>query len=374
MNILWIYDIEFDYSLTNTARVQMAKCIQTRHSVLFLAGYRDDKIQFDELDNEIIYLESAKTPFIKRLSFYYSQTINFDDIINEYNPDALVFSTDNLLLIKKAVKLRERHNYRLFLDIRTLPVSSNRFRNTIQTHLFRKKLETASRDFDGITYITDEMRRYCMERYHLPEHRSEIWSSGVDIEQFKPSRGQVEENTFRLIYHGTIADNRGLQNVMNALALIKNKEVSFTILGKGTGLEEIRWLREKLNLKDTVELLDPVPYEDVPHYINRADAGVLPFPNWPGWNTSSPIKLFEYLACCKPVIVTRIPAHTNVLAGKDFAFWAESSTPEDIGQAIEEAYARRSEFEKLGEEAREFVMENYTWGKQAQKLEEFIVG
>jgi glycosyltransferase involved in cell wall biosynthesis len=158
------------------------------------------------------------------------------------------------------------------------------------------KLQIASGNFDGITYITDEMRRYCVEKYGLPQHRSEVWSSGVDIEHFRPDSIRKEQSIFRLFYHGTVADNRGLQNVIHALALVKNKEIRFTILGKGTGVKEIKRLCEKLDLGDRVELLHPVPYEDVPYYVNRSDAGILPFPNWPGWNTSSPIKLFEYLA------------------------------------------------------------------------------
>jgi len=374
MKVLWIYDKEFDYSLSTTARVQMAKCIQAKHPIFFLAAYRNDRVQFPELDNEIMYLESIKITFIKRFSFYYSQVRNLDDIVGKCSPNVLILNTDNLLLIRKTIKLREKYHYRIFLDIRTLPVGTNRLRNAIEKYLFGKKLQMASRKFDGITYITDEMRRYCSEKHSLPEHPSAVWSSGVDVEHFRSMEGQRKESFFRLLYHGAVANNRGLQNVVKALSLMKDREIKLTILGKGTGVEEIRGLREKLNLEEKVELLTPVPYEDVPDYINRADAGILPFPDWPGWNTSSPIKLFEYLACCKPVIVTRIPAHTSVLNGKGFAFWAERSTPESIAGAIEEAYSRRSELRGLGIEAREFVLENYTWEKQAQKLERFIIG
>ena len=100
---------------------------------------------------------------------------------------------------------------------------------------------------------------------------------------------------------------------------------------------ELKDLSYKLRLENKVNFHTPVSHKEVPKYINRSDAGILPFPDWPGWNTSSFLKLLEYLACGKPVIATRIPAHTSVLDGRNFAFWALTSSPESIAAAIEKA-------------------------------------
>lgn len=371
MNVLFVIDKELDYDLDVATWVQLAKHIE-RYSVFFLASYRNNRIQFAELDNEVMYLKPVRIPFIKRLVLYHSQIRNFESVLDKCNPRVVLFYTGNLLLMRKAIRLRQARKYKLFLDIRSLPVGSKGIRNTIEEYILNRKLQVASRHFDGITYITDEMERFCVEIYHLPVHRSEIWASGVDVVHFRPNGTKKVGNEFRLIYHGAIAGNRGLQSVVRALTMTRTRDIRFTVLGKGNGVGEIRRLIETLNLRDKVQILDSVPHKDVPYYINQADAGIIPLPDWPGWNTSSPIKLFEYLACCKPVIVTKIPAHTNVLAGRDFAFWADCSTPEDITQAIEAAYARRNEFEELGQKARQFVIENYTWKEQAQRLEVFI--
>jgi glycosyltransferase involved in cell wall biosynthesis len=99
--------------------------------------------------------------------------------------------------------------------------------------------------------------------------------------------------------------------------------------------------------------------------------GILPFQDWHGWNVSSPIKLFEYLACGKPVVVTDIPAHRNVLKDAEFAFWARQSSPEHIAGAIRQAYERRKDFGHMASNARQFVMGEYTWERQAEKLKLF---
>jgi glycosyltransferase involved in cell wall biosynthesis len=274
-------------------------------------------------------------------------------------------------LLKKLIKIKNIFNCKLFLDIRSLPVESSFLKKRINYFLLRKNLEKASVHFDGITYITDEMRQYCIKKYNLPKHKSTVWSSGVDVNLFKP-QNLNNNNKFKILYHGVISRNRGIQNVIKALSLLKEYEIEFLLLGAGMGTSELKNLVSKLRLENKVKFKTPVSYEEVPEYINSVDAGILPLPEWAEWNTSSPLKLFEYLACGKPVILTKIPAHTNLLDGKDFVFWAETSSSESIASAILQALKNRIHFMNLGKQARNFAKMNYDWEKQLSRLERFI--
>jgi glycosyltransferase involved in cell wall biosynthesis len=231
----------------------------------------------------------------------------------------------------------------------------------------------AARRFDGVSYITEELREFCRREFELPSHHSEIWSSGVDLDLFRPERKSFPGGDLRLIYHGNIVGNRGLENAVRALSLVNHGRVEMVFLGDGSGLRDLKNLAAKLGLAGRVIFHPSVPNEEVPRYIQAADAGILPFPDWPGWNTSSPLKLFECLACGRPVIVTRIPAHVHAVGGREFAFWAEASSPEAIARAIAEADGRKNEFDALGRKAREFAAENYSWEIQAGKLEGFLL-
>jgi len=352
--------------------IEIIKYLQENNEVNLVTGYRDNKIQFDELNNKINYIESPRIPFLNRFVSYYNQIKNLKEYIKKCKPEILLFNTTNFLLLKKANNLKEKYRYRTFLDIRTLPVSSANFRNSLNYFLFKKSLKIASRDFDGISYITEEMKNYCQKKFDLPKHKSVVWTSGVDINLFKPGDDEDDKKTFRLIHHGSIVDNRGLDKVIKALNLLRNYDIELFLLGSGNGVAELKGLASKLKLEEKVIFHTRIPYKEVPRFINKADAGILPFQDWPGWNTSSPIKLFEYLACGKPVIVTSIPAHINVLQGKDFVFWAKKSSPDELARAIKEAYAKRKQLKRKVQEAREFVIKNYTWEKQTKKFEKFI--
>jgi len=373
MNILWFFDKQLDVSTSKSARIEIIRYLQKDHEVFLVTGYRYSKMQFEELRNEIVYLDSSNLPFINRFLFYREQIKQFPVLLQKYQPDVILFNTMNLNLMRKAVNYKSDYNCKLFLDIRTLPVSSNQIRNNIDYYLFSRSIKYAARKLQGISYITPGMAKYCKQHYSLPAHPSTIWSSGVNLEKFVPFDSIDSDKTLKLIYHGTLARNRGLDELIRAIARIKELDITVNFIGEGDGVSELKELTNNLGLHSKVKFLGVKPFKEMPIHINNADIGVLPFPDYAGWNTSSPIKLFEYLACAKPVILTKIPAHLNVLDDKEFAFWAQDSSPENLSKAILNAYNAKSLFSSLGKKAREFVSSTFSWKQQAQKLEDFII-
>jgi len=373
MNILWIMDKQLDTAFDIVSKLGILKYLQEHNNLILFCRYKNNKVQFKNIKNEIHYFKSSRIPYISRIISYREQIKKYEYIIKKYMPDIVLFNTGNFFLIQKSINLKSIYNYKLILDVRSLVVDPNPVRRLLNELFFRNTLRLASSGFDGITYITEEMRNYCQKKYKLHKHKSCVWSSGVDINLLKPTaKNDCSNNQLKLIYHGTVASNRGIQNIVRALIRLKSEYINFSILGGGEGVEKLKKLIRLNALSKTVKILDSVPYEKVPSIINKFDIGILSFPNWPGWNTSSPIKLFEYLACGLPVIATKIPAHTNVLRDKNFVIWADSASPEDIAKAIMVAYKKREQFAEIGREARKFVTDNYTWEKQAQKLDLFL--
>lgn len=373
MRILWYVDKHFDSALDQATWIENVRYFQRNNEVFLVVGYKKEKKQFEELKNKVIYLDSLKMPFLNRVVFYFNQLKYFKKFIHVYKPDRILFNTNNFLLLIKSARKKQKYGMKCFLDIRSLPVSPHRVMNIIDAYLFKYSLKIASTYFDGITYITEEIRNYCRKRYSLPKHKTEIWSSGVDIHLFTPSYTKNNDKKFKIIYHGTINKNRGIDNVIKALHLLRDHDIELLLVGSGGGVEQLRKLSAQLKLDSRINFYPPVPYTEIPRYICHADAGILPFPACPGWNTSSPIKLFEYLSCGKPVIATKIQAHIKVLQGKDFVFWADGSSPEEIAHAIREAYLQRKRYKNIGKKAREYVIRYYTWEAQAKKFEQFIM-
>ncbi len=369
--ILWVAELEFSNSPHKTRLIEIISNLQQDFDIHLLNVYRDEKIQLKAFHNEIIYSGQLSIPYLKRFSRYVCQRVVVPSLLKRLKPDIVIVNCWNLRLFKYCASRKRKYNYRLIFDVRTLAVDSNPVRKWLNSTLLTSCLRYAARHFDGITYITDQMRQYCIKEYGLKPHASAIWTSGVNPEMFSPSNGSAEFRPFTVLYHGHVSRQRRIENAVKAISLLKDIDIRLNVLGDGDAFGYLKDLVKDLGIEKQVAMEKTVDYEEVPSRINQCDVGILPFNDWHGWNVSSPIKLFEYLACGKPVVVTEIPAHRNVLKDAGCAFWAKESSPEHVAAAIRNAYEKRRDFDRLSKEARELVLREYTWRRQAKKLGRF---
>ena len=114
-----------------------------------------------------------------------------------------------------------------------------------------------------------------------------------------------------------------------------------------------------------VHFLPPVPYEELPHYASGFDVCVLP------WNTEVPftsygsaIKVREYLASGKPVVISPLPEYESM---KDVL--RIGRTHEQFLQLIEDALNETGD--ELGH-ARQAAVRNGTWDARAEWVSRLI--
>ncbi len=64
--------------------------------------------------------------------------------------------------------------------------------------------------------------------------------------------------------------------------------------------------RHRLPLVENIHWLGPKPYQELPAYLHRFDTAIIPFRSGPIAASTSPVKLFEYMAAGIPVVTTDI--------------------------------------------------------------------
>jgi len=82
-----------------------------------------------------------------------------------------------------------------------------------------------------------------------------------------------------------------------------------------------------------------------------------------------PLKLFEYMACEKPVISTELPG-VKAIAGDKVMYAANHR---EYKEKIEFLFDDKELRQEMGKSGREFVVENYDWEKIVKKLEEMLL-
>jgi glycosyltransferase involved in cell wall biosynthesis len=388
MTIVWIADKHLDVSVDRATWTETVRhLIRLGHRVILITGHKTDSRPDFGLGSSIRYITSSNRKKIAFFSFHARVFVELVRVLASIKPDVLLFHPFTCLTVLPVLLLRKAGllGVRCVLDVRTLPVEFSGMNSVYTQALFDFSMHAARNLCDGTTVITPFMRDVLSVQYHLRADRTGIWTSGASEDLFSGPRvdrkavGELKrslglKNRFVLIYHGVFSPNRGLQETLAAMSILirKNKRIMLLLVGNGNARDELDSMVHSLHLQDHVRILGPVPLERIPAFIASAHAGVLPFPALMWWRVSSPIKLMEYLAMGKPVIVTDIEAHRDVLEGCPAAFFIRSNSPECIARGILDAYGRRGRLQQLGEAGLKRFRERYTWQAQTLHLESYL--
>lgn len=171
-----------------------------------------------------------------------------------------------------------------------------------------------------------------------------------------------------IMYVGNLEDYQGIDLLIDAFQLVhgSKEEVALVIIGGSDDhIEQYRARAAEQGVSEHVHFAGPRPLERLGAYLRQAD--VLVSPRIRGTNT--PMKIYSYLDSGRPVVATRVRAHTQVL-DEEIAMLAEP-TPEAMARAMDHLIRDENLRKKLAANAQERVAEEYSAEAFRHKLIEF---
>lgn len=169
----------------------------------------------------------------------------------------------------------------------------------------------------------------------IPFEKTSVVMNVADPSIFKPhprrERPLETRQAFHLVYHGTVTQRYGLDLVLQAMAQLREKDIHFTVLGRGDHMGTLIRTADELNLNGKVTFhCEFWPAEDLPNIISTADAGVVPYRNDPFTDGLVPTKLMEYAASGLPSIAAR----TTAIAQYFDDTMVEFFTPNNVDELV----------------------------------------
>lgn len=269
-----------------------------------------------------------------------------------------------------------------YIDYRTFYFNFNEesklsFRDQIMKALTVFSFRYAKRRKIGLSLIVEEMKNFINQYINIEEMNILIWGSGVQPDDFIISNNilatytkklSLPENSIIFIYHGHLTKNRGLSNVIDALSQIKNLfNIRFLIIGDGPEKNILLKKIESLELSKECIFLGRIPYLEIKYYIALSDIALMIYPNIPYWNYNNPIKFSEYMILNKYIIATKIKSFTKMMLNSNGKM-IETNEISVIIKALQDCCVRIKEIRINYKDSRSYILENYTWEKQANKI------
>ena len=231
---------------------------------------------------------------------------------------------------------------------------------------------------DHLVAVTPKIKEVLEIEYKINPEKISVIENGANTELFRPMNTHevrkelnLNQDNSYICFVGNLAEWQGIQYLIKASSHILEEypNTFFLIVGDGPSRESLTKLAVQYGVSDNFIFTGMVPYEKIPLYINSSDLCVGPWVKERNQRCGvSPLKLYEYLACGKPVVVSRLPG-LEIVEEYDCGYFVEPDNEHELAQMIikllKDAAARR----QIGENGRRYIVEkNRNWESVAKRV------
>jgi glycosyltransferase involved in cell wall biosynthesis len=212
-----------------------------------------------------------------------------------------------------------------------------------------------------------------------------VVQNGVNLRSFCPindvsllkewrKKVGIEDDELVVAFVGNIAPWQGVDILIESAfqLLPKHEKLKFLIVGDGLLKRLLAKKVEDSEWREKIIFLGTMPYGEIPFLINIADICVAPFIHARNRETGvSPLKIFEYMACGKPVVSSRIEGLEFI--EKQYA--GQLVEPDDavcLAKALEDLLGNSNKRIEMGRRGLEIARERFSWDFRAIEISRIL--
>jgi glycosyltransferase involved in cell wall biosynthesis len=212
-----------------------------------------------------------------------------------------------------------------------------------------------------LAHTTSERERAATQE-RVPRAAAVIVPNGVDIPAQPPPRRRLAGDRLRLMYMGRLSPKKGIENLLEAIALLNDPAVSLTIYGGGEAdyTARLQAKAKQLGLPAGAAVFaGQVDGADKSAAFADADACVIP-----SYTENFCMVVAEALAHGMPVIASRGTPWAEV-ENKRCGLWVDNS-PESLARAISKI--RGMDLPEMGARGRDWMRDTFSWDTLAREM------
>lgn len=230
--------------------------------------------------------------------------------------------------------------------------------NFLGTSRVRRNLLRRLLSMPDVVVVLSE-RELAAQRQLVPRQNIRLIPNAVDTATFLqlPLRRYAPARPLELIYLGRLAREKGLYELLHALAIARSRGADARLCLVGSGAEQAR-LKQTV---DRLQLASVVTFAGAAFGVAKlerlAQADVLALPSY---SEGLPYSLLEGMAAGKAVLVTPVGAIPDVVTPGVHGLFVPPRDIEALATAITTLTADRASLERIGAACRQRVVSQYS--------------
>lgn len=197
--------------------------------------------------------------------------------------------------------------------------------------------------------------------------KSHVVHCGINPNNYHATsrKNSSQREIFHIIQIGSLHWKKGQIHLIEAMALLRNEKIPFTlqIIGEGSERQNIEKAIAKYHLESYVTLLGAKTEEEVAGLLSDADCYIQS-----SVSEGIPVSLMEAMACELPVISTNITGIPELVLHNKTGLLVESKDAQGMAIALKKLYEDSDTRNEMGALGRSWVIQEFTLEQNVKKL------
>lgn len=205
----------------------------------------------------------------------------------------------------------------------------------------------------------------------FPESKIIIHHLGIDLLKFKKKK--IENKLFTFLVVARLDESKGVNDVIEAFARVKNEKMQLRIVGDGTYKNNLIKMVKDHGIEKSVKFINnykmPNPRKTVLEEMQNCNVTLLTsyIPKNEA-KEGTPVVLMEAHACSKPCIATIHAGIPEIVANNKTGFLVKERDVNAIAERMKYCFDNPEKLEVMGDAARVYVEKEFNQEIQMKKL------
>ena len=311
------------------------------------------------------------------------------------NKPALIYARQNYMglpVILLACLLKIPY----FAEVNGLIVAGSGKATQKLKHFSKTWLESRILHLSGAVIVpSNALKKRMMDRYRIPSEKIYAIPNGFNELIFNPRETRTmmcrkiefKKNDFVVGFIGSMGEWQGIEVLKKAIekTFLVDTSIKFLLVGDyspDSSIKKIRFASADgaRNITDFIKTKGYegniiyhrfVKYESSADFMNCCDVLIAPYTTaYKEFGGGSPMKLYAYLACAKPVIISNLGEWTDSLAllKHNAAYLIPPNDSQALVKAIIELKNNEDLRKKMGQNGRYFALKERRWSHSSAKI------